>query len=108
MPACTECHIAKVKCDGFPCSRCKRLSKVCELHKSNQGKGRKKKRPYEEKKLETIEVTPVTSVTSSFPEHEQEDIQGVRDEDGCVNILANIAGRCLYAYSVIFNEAYLL
>lgn len=102
MPACTECHIAKVKCDGFPCSRCKRLSKVCELHKSNQGKGRKKKRPYEEKKLETIEVTPVTSVTSSFPEHEQEDIQGVRDEDGCVNILANIAARM----SIVSQEHY--
>jgi len=42
--ACRECHFAKVKCDRiFPCSRCTRLNLHCVPHKSNQGKGRKRK-----------------------------------------------------------------
>jgi len=47
MPACTECHKAKVKCDkgpdDVPCSRCVRLKRTCEAHQSKQGKGRKKR-----------------------------------------------------------------
>lgn len=45
MGACTECHSAKVKCDqAFPCSRCSRLSRVCTLHESKQGKRNTSKR----------------------------------------------------------------
>mmetsp|Transcript_47692 Transcript_47692/g.144209 ORF Transcript_47692/g.144209 Transcript_47692/m.144209 type:complete len:355 (-) Transcript_47692:1376-2440(-) len=47
MGACTECRAAKVKCDlddGFPCSRCKRLDRECIKHKSQQGKGRSKRK----------------------------------------------------------------
>lgn len=47
MPACTECHKAKVKCDkgpdDVPCSRCVRLKRTCVPHQSKQGKGRKKR-----------------------------------------------------------------
>lgn len=45
MGACTECRAAKVKCDQIiPCSRCKRLSRVCVQHESKQGQRNSSKR----------------------------------------------------------------
>ena len=42
--ACVECHLAKVKCDGgTPCARCIRNSKDCIKHKSNQGRGKRRR-----------------------------------------------------------------
>ncbi|CAB9514721.1 expressed unknown protein [Seminavis robusta] len=38
MGACTECRLAKVKCEqSFPCGRCQRLGKNCIPHESRQG-----------------------------------------------------------------------
>ncbi|CAB9524379.1 expressed unknown protein [Seminavis robusta] len=48
MGACTECRLAKVKCEQcFPCGRCQRLGKTCIPHESKQGQNparRKRKR----------------------------------------------------------------
>jgi len=62
--ACLECRKTHAKCDHFlPCSRCKRLFKICQAPPPRKKRGRRRKMSKNE---QTLNEMPIENLIELF------------------------------------------